>query len=92
MNKSELIEAVAAKTEISKTKSGEILDATMAAIKESLANGYNVQLIGFGTFAITERAAREGRNPATGKTIKIEAKKVVKFKPGKTMADAVSGA
>lgn len=91
MNKSELIEAVAAKTDTSKAKIGEVLDALMGAIKDSLANGDGVQLIGFGTFAVIERAAREGRNPATGKTINIAAKKTVKFKVGKAMADAVSG-
>lgn len=92
MNKSELIEAVAAKTDTSKAKTGEVLDALMEAIKGGLANGDGVQLIGFGTFAVTERAAREGRNPATGKALKIEAKKTVKFKVGKAMADAVAGA
>lgn len=91
MNKSELIDAIAAKTGVSKVSSGEVLDALMVVIKESLANGDNVQLVGFGTFAVTERAAREGRNPATGKALKIAAKKAVKFKVGKAMADAVAG-
>jgi len=91
MNKSELIDAAAAKTDTSKAKAGEVLDALMEAIKGSLANGDGVQLVGFGTFAVTERAAREGRNPATGKTIQVAAKKAVKFKVGKAMADAVAG-
>lgn len=91
MNKAELIEAVAAKTGNSKAKSGEVLDALLSTIKDSLTNGDGVQLIGFGTFAVTERAARDGRNPATGKTIKIAAKKTVKFKVGKMVADAVAG-
>jgi len=91
MNKAELIDAVAAKTGSSKAKTAETLDALMATVKETLSKQQAVQLIGFGTFAVTERAAREGRNPATGKTIKIAAKKVVKFKVGKAMADAVAG-
>ena len=91
MNKAELIDAVAAKTGSSKAKTAETLDALMATVKETLAKQQSVQLIGFGTFAVTERAAREGRNPATGKTIKIAAKKVVKFKVGKAMSDAVAG-
>ncbi len=91
MNKAELIDAVAAKTGSSKAKTAETLDALMATVKEALAKQDAVQLIGFGTFAVTERAAREGRNPATGKTIKIAAKKVVKFKVGKALSDAVSG-
>ncbi len=91
MNKAELIDAVAAKTGSSKAKTAETLDALMATVKETLSKQQPVQLIGFGTFAVTERAAREGRNPATGKTIKIAAKKVVKFKVGKAMSDAVAG-
>ena len=91
MNKAQIIAAVAAKTDTSKVKTGEVLDALVEAIKESLANGQGVQLIGFGTFAVTKRAAREGRNPRTGGTIKIAAKKVVKFKVGKAMNDAVAG-
>jgi DNA-binding protein HU-beta len=91
MNKAELIDALAAKTGVTKAKTGEVLDALMATVKETLAKQDAVQLIGFGTFSVTERAAREGRNPATGKTIKIPAKKVVKFKVGKAMADTVAG-
>ena len=91
MNKAELIDALAAKTGVTKAKTGEVLDALMATVKETLAKQDSVQLIGFGTFSVAERTAREGRNPATGKTIKIPAKKVVKFKVGKAMADAVAG-
>ncbi len=91
MNKAELVDAVAAKTGASKAKTAEMLDALMGAVKDALTKQESVQLIGFGTFAVTERAAREGRNPATGKTIKIDAKKVVKFKVGKALADTVSG-
>lgn len=91
MNKAELIDALAAKTGVTKAKTGEVLDALMATVKETLAKQDSIQLIGFGTFSVSERAAREGRNPATGNTIKIAAKKVVKFKVGKAMADAVAG-
>jgi DNA-binding protein HU-beta len=89
MNKTELIDSVAAKTGASKAKTAEMLDAMMASVKESLAKNDSVQLIGFGTFEVTERAAREGRNPATGAAMKIAAKKVVKFKVGKALADSV---
>ncbi len=89
MNKTELIDSVAAKTGASKAKTAEMLDAMMASVKESLAKNESVQLIGFGTFEVTERAAREGRNPATGAAMKIAAKKVVKFKVGKALADSV---
>lgn len=91
MNKAELVDAVAAKTGASKAKTAEMLDAFMGAVKDALAKQDAVQLIGFGTFSVSERAAREGRNPATGKTIKIAAKKIVKFKVGKALADTVAG-
>ncbi|MFA7241825.1 MAG: HU family DNA-binding protein [Sulfuricellaceae bacterium] len=91
MNKAELIDALAAKTGVTKAKTGEVLDALMATVKETLAKEDSVQLIGFGTFSVSERAAREGRNPANGDTINIPAKKVVKFKVGKSMADAIAG-
>lgn len=92
MNKAELIEAVAKSTKNSKASVEETLNALMAAVQSSLAKGDNVQLIGFGTFAVEQRAARVGRNPATGKELKIPAKKVVKFKVGSKMKDAVAGA
>lgn len=91
MNKAELIDAVASKTGASKTTTAEALDALMATIKETLTKQDSVQLVGFGTFAVTERAAREGRNPTNGNTINIPAKKVVKFKVGKALSDAVAG-
>lgn len=91
MNKAELIDAVAAKTESTKAQTAIMLDALMATIQEALTMQDTVQLVGFGTFAVAERAGREGRNPATGETISIPAKKVVKFKVGKVMADAVAG-
>lgn len=92
MNKAELIEAVAKSTKNSKSSVEETLNALMAAVQSSLVKGDNVQLIGFGTFAVEQRAARVGRNPATGKELKIPAKKVVKFKVGSKMKDAVAGA
>ncbi|HUW28314.1 MAG TPA: HU family DNA-binding protein [Sulfuriferula sp.] len=92
MNKAELIDAVATKTDSTKAQTAAMLDALMATVQEALTKQDTVQLVGFGTFAVTERAGREGRNPATGDTITIPAKKVVKFKVGKAMADAVAGA
>lgn len=92
MNKTELIDSVAGKTGVSKAKTAEVLDALMATVKESMAKSESVQLIGFGTFEVTERAAREGRNPATGAAMQIAAKKVVKFKVGKALSDAAAGA
>ena len=91
MNKAKLIDALAAKSGVTKAKTADVLDALIATVKESLAKQETVQLIGFGTFSVTERSAREGRNPATGKPINIPAKKVVKFKVGKAMADLVAG-
>ncbi|MHB1331043.1 MAG: HU family DNA-binding protein [Sulfuriferula sp.] len=90
MNKAELIDAVATKTDSTKAQTAAMLDALMVTVQEALTKMDAVQLVGFGTFAVTERAGREGRNPATGKTITIPAKKVVKFKVGKSMADAVA--
>lgn len=91
MNKTELIDAVAAKSGLSKANTAAVLDGMIEIVKESLAKSEPVQLIGFGSFDVTERAAREGRNPATGATLKIAAKKVVRFKVGKTLSDAVAG-
>ncbi len=91
MNKAELIDAVAKSTKNSKVNVEEILNALMAAVQTSLVKGDNVQLIGFGTFAVEQRAARIGRNPATGKELKIPAKKVAKFKVGSKLKDAVAG-
>jgi len=90
MNKKDLIDKIAADVDISKAKAGEGLDAVLKAIQESLKNGDGVQLIGFGTFQSVKQAARKGRNPQTGKEIKIPAKTVVKFKVGKTLKDAVN--
>ncbi len=82
MNKSELIDAIAASADISKADAGRALDATLEAVTGALKKGDSVSLVGFGTFAVKERAAREGRNPQTGQTIQIAAAKVPGFKAG----------
>lgn len=89
MNKLELIEAVAKVAGISKVDAGKAVDAFTGTIQKSLKKGDKVTLVGFGTFASVKKAARTGRNPKTGKPIKIAAKKVAKFKAGKALADAV---
>lgn len=86
MNKAELVAAVAAKAEVSKVQAGKVVEATVESIIEALKKGENVQLIGFGTFAVVKKAARKGINPATKKAIIIPAKKVVKFKAGAKLA------
>ncbi|MGB5217184.1 MAG: HU family DNA-binding protein [Smithella sp.] len=88
MNKADLIEEVA-KVTCSKKEAVEAVDATLAAIKKSLKKGNAVTLVGFGTFDVKKRKARVGRNPQTGKEIKIAAKKVPVFKAGKGLKDAV---
>lgn len=89
MNKTELVSAVSKKAEISKKDAVKVVDATFAAIEEALAKGEKVQLIGFGTFEVRERAARKGRNPQTGDEIEIPASKIPAFKPGKSLKDSV---
>lgn len=89
MNKSELIEAIAAKSDLTKTDAGKALDATMDAIKDALKDGDTVSLVGFGTFSVKERAARTGRNPKTGEPLEIKASTVPSFKAGKGLKDAV---
>jgi DNA-binding protein HU-beta len=89
MNKTELIEKIAAGSGLTKVDAKKALEATVKAISESLAGGEKVALVGFGTFAVAERPAREGINPQTKAKIKIAAKKVVKFKAGAELADAV---
>ncbi|CAM5357758.1 DNA-binding protein HU-beta OS=Stutzerimonas stutzeri OX=316 GN=hupB PE=3 SV=1 [Stutzerimonas stutzeri] len=88
MNKSELIATIAESTLLSKADAGRALDATLDAIQAALGRGESVSLIGFGTFAVKERAARTGRNPSTGAAITIAAAKVPGFKPGQTLKDA----
>lgn len=90
MNKSDLIDAIAQSADISKVAAGRALDATVDAIKEALKKGDAVSLVGFGTFKVGKRAARTGRNPRTGETIKIKAAKVPKFTAGKGLKDAVN--
>ena len=89
MTKTELIAAVAAKAELSKKDAEKAVNATIEAVSESLKAGEKVQLVGFGTFEVRDRAARDGINPATGKTIKIPATKVPAFKAGKALKDLV---
>jgi DNA-binding protein HU-beta len=90
MNKTELIDALAAELQETKTKSAHILDAFCNVITESLSKGHDITIIGFGSFGVTARAAREGRNPQTGAKIKIAASKAVRFRPGKALKDAVN--
>jgi DNA-binding protein HU-beta len=90
MNKTELIDAVAAKAEISKKDSEAAVKAFVDVVSETLAKGDKVQLVGFGTFEVGERAARTGRNPQTGAEIAIPASKNPKFKAGKALKDAVN--
>lgn len=90
MNKSELIDAIAAAADLSKADAGRALDATIESITGALKGGDSVSLVGFGTFAVKQRAAREGRNPQTGKTIQIAAATVPGFKAGKALKDAVN--
>ncbi len=89
MNKSELVDAMAAKAGITKTDAKAALEAFMDATAETLKNGDRLALVGFGTFSVSERAARTGRNPQTGEEIQIPAKKVVKFKAGTSLADKI---
>lgn len=88
MNKAELIEEVA-KVTSSKKEAAAALDATLATIQKALKKGDSVTLVGFGTFSVTKRKARQGRNPQTGEAIKIAAKKVPVFKAGKGLKDSV---
>lgn len=90
MNKTELIEKIAAGAGISKADAKTALDATVEALKEALVAGDKIQLVGFGTFSVNERPAREGINPATKEKIQIAAKKVAKFKAGAELADAIN--
>ena len=86
MNKSELVAAVAAEAGLTKAQAQKAVEATVNAIAGALKNGEKVQLVGFGTFSVVEKAAREGVNPATGAKIQIPAKKVAKFKAGAGLA------
>ncbi|MFM2588259.1 HU family DNA-binding protein [Vibrio sp. TBV020] len=90
MNKQQLVEHIAQATELSKAKAEMALKATLEGIEQSLVNGDDVVLIGFGTFKVNERAARTGRNPKTGADIQIAACKVPVFKPGKALKESVN--
>lgn len=90
MNKSELIDAVAVSADISKAAAGRALDATLDTIADSLKDGDQVTLVGFGTFQVKHRAARAGRNPQTGEPIQIAESNVPGFKAGKQLKDAVN--
>lgn len=91
MNKGELVAKIAEDAGLTKKDAGAALDAAIAAISDSLAKGENVSLIGFGTFAVKTRGAREARNPRTGENIKIKASKVPAFRAGKALKDKVNG-
>jgi DNA-binding protein HU-beta len=90
MNKAELIDAVAEGAELTKADAGRAVDAVIAAITKALKKGDTVTVVGFGTFDVRSRAAREGRNPRTGETIKVAASKAPGFKAGKALKDAVN--
>ena len=90
MNKTELIAAVAKKAEISKKDAEKAVKAFTDAVAEELAKGGKVQLVGLGNFEVSERPAREGRNPRTGETMTIAASKTPKFKPGKALKDEIN--
>jgi DNA-binding protein HU-beta len=90
MNKQELIDSISASAELTKADAKKALDAFIDTVAASLKKGDRISLVGFGSFSISERSAREGRNPQTGKTIKIPAKKVVKFKAGAELAEMVN--
>lgn len=89
MNKANLINALAAKNEISKKDAEKAVNAVLELIEEALKNGEKVQIMGFGSFEVKERAARTGKNPATGATIQIPASKAVVFKAGKALKDSI---
>jgi DNA-binding protein HU-beta len=90
VNKTDLIEHIAKQADISKAAAGRALDALVGGVRATLKKGGTVTLVGFGTFAVTKRAARAGRNPRTGETIKIKAAKLPKFRPGKALKDALN--
>ena len=91
MNKSQLIDKIAAGADISKAAAGRALDAFIDAVSGALKDGDSVALTGFGTYSVRERAARTGRNPQTGAAVEISAAKIPSFKPGKVLKDTVNG-
>lgn len=90
MNKAELVDEISKETGLTKKDSEAALKSFIGVVSKELSKGNDVQIIGFGTFSVGERAARSGRNPKTGETIKIAASKSPKFKPGKALKDAVN--
>ncbi len=90
MNKSELIEHIAKQADISKAAAGRALDAMIGGVRTTLKKGGSVTLVGFGTFAVSKRSPRVGRNPRTGEAIKIKSAKLPKFRPGKALKDAIN--
>ncbi len=90
MNKSELIDHIARQADISKAAAGRALEALIGGVKSTLKKNNSVSLVGFGTFSVSKRAARTGRNPRTGAAIKIKSAKVPKFRPGKALRDALN--
>jgi DNA-binding protein HU-beta len=90
MNKSELIEAIAAEADVPKAQAARVLDAMVSVVGDALADGQQISMVGFGTFLVRERPARSGRNPRTGDTIKIAASKTPSFKAGKALKDKVN--
>ncbi len=90
MNKAELVSAIAEKSELNKKQAEDAVKAFVEVVTEELKNGGKVQLVGFGTFETSERAAREGRNPSTGEKMTIAASTAPKFKPGQALKDAVN--
>ena len=89
MNKSELIDAIAESTGLTKADSGRALDGFLGAVTKALSEGNSVALVGFGTFSVKERAERKGRNPQSGEEILIKAAKIPTFKAGKSLKDSV---
>jgi len=90
VNKSELVDLIASRADISKASAGDALEAVLDGITGALASGNSVTLVGFGTFSVSRRSARDGRNPRTGETIKIKASNLAKFKAGKALKDALN--
>ncbi|RFC66351.1 HU family DNA-binding protein [Fulvimarina endophytica] len=90
MNKNELVSAVSEKADLSKQQATAAVDAVFATIEETLADGGDIRLVGFGTFAVTHRNASKGRNPSTGAEVDIPARNVPKFTPGKGLKDSVN--
>ena len=90
MKKSELIDMIVAEAGISKSSASDALDATLSGITKALKDGDSITFVGFGTFSVSQRSARDGRNPRTGETIKIAASNLAKFKAGKALKDALN--